>query len=85
LSIGGAAEEARPVTGGKRHSFIEKEELGPAAPAHQLPATSLVVEDANEPRLARPTPAKQHFGCGVVDDPAVTGVKAPLRDRDDIA
>lgn len=58
---------------------------GASPPAHQLPATSLVVEDANEPGLARPTPAKQHFGCGVVDDPAVTGVKASLRDRDDIA
>jgi hypothetical protein len=44
MSIGAAAEEARPVTGGKRQSFIEKEKLGPAGPAHQLPATSLVVE-----------------------------------------
>ena len=80
-----AAEEARPVTCGKGHSFIEKEEFGPAAPAHQLPATPLVVEDANEPRLARPAPAKQHFGCWVVDDPPVAYVKASLRDRDDIA
>jgi hypothetical protein len=85
LSIGAAAEEARPVTGGKRHSFIEKEKLGPAAAAHQLPATPLVVEDANEPRLGRPAPAKQHFGCWVVDNPAVAYVKASLRDRDDIA
>src|SRR5262249_29635154 len=85
FSIGAAAEEARPVTGGKRHSFIEKEKLGPAPPAHQLPATSLVVEDTNEPRLGRPAPAKQSFGCGIVDDPAVAGVKPSLRDRDDIA
>jgi hypothetical protein len=81
LSIGAAAEEARPATGGKRYSFIEKEKLGPAAPAHQLPATSLVVEDTNEPRLGRPAPAKQRFGCGIVDDPAVAGVKPSLRDR----
>ena len=85
MSIGAAAEEARPVTGSKRHSFIEKEKLGPAAPAHQLPAASLVVEDANEPRLGRPAPAKQRFGCWVVDDPAVAYIKASLRDRDDIA
>jgi hypothetical protein len=39
----------------------------------------------NEPRLGRPTPAKQRFGCGVVDDPAVAGVKPSLRNRDDIA
>jgi hypothetical protein len=74
LSIGAAAEEARSVTGGKRHSFIEKEKLDPAASAHQLLATSLAVEDTNEPRLSRPVPAKQRFGCGVVDDPAVADV-----------
>ena len=85
LSIGAAAEEARSVTGGKRHSFIEKEKLGPAAPGHQLPAAYLVVEDTDEPRLGRPAPAKQRFGCGVVDDPAVADVKPSLRDRDDIA
>jgi hypothetical protein len=78
----------RKSTAGDRrqaHSFIEKEKLGPAAPAHQLPATSLVVEDTNEPRLCRPAPAEQRFGCGFVDDPAVADVKASLRDRDDIA
>jgi hypothetical protein len=73
------------VTGGKRHSSIEKEKLGPAAPAHQLPATFFVVEFTNEPRLGRPAPAEQRFGCRVVDDPAVADVKASLRDRDDIA
>jgi hypothetical protein len=85
LELRRAGRRSRPVTGGKRHSFIEKEQLGPAAPAHQLPAASLIVEDTNEPRLGRPAPAKQRFGCGVVDDPAVAGVKASLRDRDDIA
>jgi hypothetical protein len=85
LELRRAGRRSRPVTGGKRHSFIEKEQLGPAAPAHQLPAASLIVEDTNEPRLGRPAPTKQRFGCGVVDDPAVTGVKPSQRDRDDIA
>src|SRR5437764_1696020 len=78
-------EPIRRPFGITNNGFIEKEKLGPAGPAHQLPATSLVVEDTNEPRLSRPAPAKQRFGCGVVDDPAVADVKASLRDSDDIA
>src|SRR5215469_4352759 len=85
LELRRAGRRSRPVTGGKRHSFIEKEKLGPAATAHQLPVASFAVEDTNEPRLGRPAPAKQRFGCGVVDDPAVAGVKPSQRNRDDIA
>jgi hypothetical protein len=35
-----------------------------------------VVEDTNEPRLGRPAPPEQRFGCRVVDDPAVADEKA---------
>jgi hypothetical protein len=51
LELRRAGRRSRPVTGGKRHSFIEKEQLGPAAPAHQLPAASLIVEDTTSRAL----------------------------------
>jgi hypothetical protein len=85
LGISAAAEEARAVTCGKGHRFVEKEKLGPAAAAHYLPVPPHVVENTNEPRLGRPAPPEQRFGCRVVDDPAVADEKASLRDRNDIA
>src|SRR5262249_13289695 len=80
-----AAEEARAMPGGERHRFVEKEKLGPAGAAHHLPVPPLVDENKNEPRLGRPAPPEQRFGCRVVDDPAVADEKASLRNRDDIA
>jgi hypothetical protein len=73
------------VTRGKGHRFVEKEKLGPGSAAHHLPVPPFVVEDTNEPRLGRPAPPEQRFGCRVVDDPAVADEKASLRDRNDIA
>ena len=80
LGISAAAEEARAVTRGKGHRFVEKEKLGPGSAAHHLPVPPFVVEDTNEPRLGRPAPPEQRFGCRVVDDPAVADEKAALRD-----
>ena len=73
------------MTCGKGHRFVEKEKPGPGSAAHHLPVPPLVVEDTNEPRLGRPAPPEQPFGCRVVDDPAVADEKASLRDRNDIA
>jgi len=73
------------MPGGERHRFVEEEKLGPAAATHHLPVPPLVVENTNEPRLRRPAPPEQRFGCRVVDDPAVADEKASLRDRNDIA
>src|SRR5262249_40890716 len=53
--------------------------------AQPLPVPPLVAENTKEPRLGRPAPLEQRFGCWVVDDPAVADEKASLRDRNDIA
>jgi len=85
FGIPAATEEARAVTGGERHRFVEKEQLGPATAAHHLPVPPLVFEETNKPRLGGPAPSEQRFGRRVVDDPAVANEKASLRDRDNIA
>jgi hypothetical protein len=68
-----SAEEARAMTGGERDRFIQEEQLGPTAAAHDLAPPPLIFADTDEPRLSRPSLLEQRLGRRVVNDAAVAG------------
>ena len=84
VGVVAAAEEARPMPGRERGGLVEKEQLGPASPAHHLAPAAAEFADAGEPRLARPAP-RQRLGGGIVDDAAIAGEHAAMRGGDDVA
>src|ERR1700687_1933069 len=84
VGIVATAEEARAMPGRERRRLIEKEQLGPAAPAHHLAPPPPEFADASEPRLARPAPG-QRLGFGIVDDAAIAGEQPAMRCSDDVA
>src|SRR5215469_17614864 len=85
LSVLASAEKTGAMTCGERDRLIEKEKLGPATAVHYVPLPPLVVENANQPRFGRPAFPEQRLCCRVMDDPAITCEKPPLRYRDDLA
>ena len=54
-----AAEEAGPMTGGERGRLVEKEQLGPAPPAHHLAPPAPEFADTGDPGRARPALLQQ--------------------------
>src|SRR4051812_37891262 len=79
VGIVAAAEETGTMAGRERGRFIEKEQLGPAPPAHHLAPPALELADAGDPRWGGPAPLQQRLGCGIVDDAAVAGEQASMR------
>src|ERR1700730_5200073 len=79
-----AAEEARAMARREGCGLVEKEQFGPAAPAHHLAPASPEFADASEPRPARPAP-RQRFGGGIVNDAAIAGEHPAMRRGDDVA
>src|SRR5262245_5692192 len=77
---GTPAIEAGPVPGGQRDRFVEEEQLGPAAPPHDLAANAAELELADDPGLVSPAAAEQLAGGGVVQDAAIAGEQASLFD-----
>ncbi len=80
-----SAKEAGAVAGGEGDGLIQKEQFCPAPPAHHRSATPLVVAGADQPSLAGPAPDKERLRLWIVNDTAVAGEKAALRDGDDLA
>src|ERR1700694_383461 len=56
VGVVAAAVKARPVSGRERRRLVEKEQFGPAAPAHHLAPPAPKFADASEPCLAGPAP-----------------------------
>src|SRR5258707_1149189 len=80
-----AAEEAGAMPRRQRRRLVEKEQLGPAAPAHHLAPPASEFADAGKPRLAGPAPRQQGPGRGVVNDAAIAGKQAAMWRSDDVA
>src|SRR2546430_5601951 len=85
VSIVAAAKEAGPVAGRERGGLVEKEQLGPAPPAHYLAPPAPEFADAGDPGRARPALFQQGLGRGAVDDAAIAGEHAAMRGGDDVA
>src|SRR5215813_11976601 len=79
------AVEARPMAGRERRGFVEEEELGPAAPRHDLAPDASELADAGDPGLRRPAPAQQGARGRIMDDAAIAHEEPALRDGDDVA
>ena len=85
VGVVAAAEEARAMAGRERGRLVEKEQLGPAPPAHHLAPPAPEFADAGDPRRARPALLQQGLGRGIVDDAAIAGEQAAMRGGDDVA
>ena len=73
------------MPGRERDGFVEEEQLGPAAPAHDLAAHSPEITGADDPGLVSPATFQQRARGRVVDDAAVTREQATLFDGNDVA
>src|SRR5882757_697460 len=73
VGVVAAAEEAWPVASRERGRLVEKEQLGPAPPAHHLAPPAPKFADAGDPGRARPALLQQGLGRGIVDDAAIAG------------
>src|SRR3546814_14104155 len=71
--VGAAAVEAGTVAGSQGGRLVEEEQLGPAAPAHDVAPHVAERAQAHDPGLGGPAPRQQCPGGGVVDDAAVAG------------
>src|SRR5262249_1134742 len=69
----------------KSDGLIEEEQLGPASAGHDHSAAAFVVTAADEPGLGRPAPVQQGLGRRIMDDAAIAGDHAPLRNGDNLA
>src|SRR6185503_11191738 len=74
---------AGPMPGGERGGLVEEEQLGPAAPAHDLAPHAAELADADDPGLVSPAAREKGAGRGIVDDAAVSHERAALFDGDD--
>ena len=85
VGIVAAAEEAGAMAGRERGRFVEKEQFGPAPPAHHLAPPAPEFADAGDPRRARPALFQQGLCRGIMDDAAIAGEQAAMRGGDDVA
>src|SRR5262249_57689911 len=79
LGIIAPAVEARAVPGREGSRLVEKEQLGPASPAHHLAPAAAELAEAGDPGRTRPASFQQRLGRGVMDDAAVAREQPPMR------
>src|SRR5579872_6890373 len=85
IGVLASAKETGPVARRKRRRLIEKEQLGPATPAHHPAPPAAKFQHAGEPGMRRPALLQQRAGFGIVNDAAVAGEHAAIGCRDDVA
>jgi len=79
------AQEARPMTGGKRGRLVQKKQLSPAADPHDGTANAAPLQCADQPRPTCPPAVQQRSGSRIMVDAPISREHSALGFCDDVA